>query len=258
MLIAYTPFAWAAQPTVAIAGGAWLTTDGGAACVDGQPGRMARYQAAGVPTITITYPAAATLRIAAVLGIKGAAAGAAVSVTAGGVTVNGVLRRMFGGTLGCYLLINGAAPGAVVTFRLPAGTVDVGELVALPATETGHESDWSVERVDPSESARNRGSGLTTAARVPFRRLECNLEVVGKTQVRHGGLPGGVDLDLLAELLAGDRRCIFVPRYGRTGATDVDELNATAIYGAARLARSQHAGGDWYRSSAWAEEVPAY
>lgn len=258
MLIAYTPFDWAWAPAVAIANGAWLTLDGGDACVDGQPGRAARYQAAGAPTVTLTYPSANAMRIAAVLGVKGAVAGAAVSVTAGGVTVNGVLRRMFGGTLGCFLLIDGAVASNMVTFTLPAGTVDVGELVALPATETDHETDWSIDRVDPSESSRSRGSALTTAARVPFRRLECALTATGKAQVRHGGLPGGLDLDLLAELLASDRRCIFVPRYGIPGAIDVDELNATAIYGAARLARSQHAGGDWYRSSGWAEEVPAY
>ena len=254
MLIAHS------MPTsaVAIAGGNWLTADGGAACVDGQPGRVARYQAAVAPMVTLTLATAQVTGLVAVLGIKGAAIGAPISVTTGGVTVAGVLRRMFGGTLGCFLLVDGAAADARVAYTLPAGTIDVGELVAMQVVHTGHESDWSIDVIDPTQSTRNRGSGTSSTRAVPYRRFEGALEVVGKAMARQGGMPGGLDMQQLGERLLGDQRCIFVVRFGADGIVDQDELNATAIYGVARISRSQHAGGDWYRSSSWIEEVPAY
>lgn len=259
MKIGYTPREWNTSPTVAIAGGAWLTVDGGAACVDGEPSRVARYQAAGVATVTLTLPSAVPVGVAAVLGLKGVVAGAGVTVTAGGQVVPGEVQEFADGTLGVFVLVMGAAASNTVQFALPAGTVDVGELVALPITDIEHEADWSVEVVDPSEIGRTRGSSLSTLQRVPYRRLDARLAAVGKAAVRHGGLPGGMDLERLAAVTAGGRRCLFVPRY-RTPAGGVDkaELNASAIYGKGRVGTAQHVSGDWYRSSCSIEEVPAY
>lgn len=259
MKIGYTPREWTALPTVAIAGGAWLTADGGAACVDGEPARVARYQAAGVATVTLTLPSAVQVGVAAALGLKGVAVGAAITVTTGGQVVPGMVQRFADGTLGLFVLVGGAAVSDTVQFSLPAGTVDVGELVALPTTEVEHESDWSVEIVDPSEINRTRGSGLTTLQRVPYRRLEARLAAIGKAAVRQGGLPGGMDLDRLAAVSVGGRRCIFVPRYrSPAGGTDATELNASAVFGKGRIGTAQHVSGDWYRSSCSIEEVPAY
>lgn len=252
MLIGYTPQNWLAPPQVQLQGGQWLTADQGAACVDGQPARVARYRASGVARITLTLPAAAAVGIVAVLGLRGVAPGAHITAAAGGRSASAQVVQFADGSLGAYLRIEGASAGTTVTLTLPAGTVDVGEIAALPVVEVEIERDWSVERIDPSDVLRTRGAGRVGLRRRAYRVIEVTLCAAHIADVRGGGLAAGIDWEQLAEVMLGDRRVIVIPR-----AAPAADLQRTALYGIARMQPIQHVSGNWYRSGLSAEEVPA-
>lgn len=252
MLIGYTPLDWIAAPEVSITGGVWLTADGGSACADGDPSRVARYQASGTASITLAMPGNSRIGVAAILGLRGSEVGASVSVVTGGVTTPGHVQQFADGSRGCIFIISAAAVAATALFTLPAGTVDVGELVALPAVTIDHEPDWTIAHIDPSQSARRRGGGLGTDRRRGYRQLTAPLRADTVAAVRHGGLAGGMDWDRLSAALSGNRPALAIPRQDTA-----DAIQRTAIYGSARLGEITHLRGHWYASSITVEEAPA-
>ncbi|MDO5625004.1 MAG: hypothetical protein Q4G71_09970 [Pseudomonadota bacterium] len=237
--------------TVAITGGTWLTADGGSACVDGSPTRVARYQAAGAVTVTLSLASSIAVRIAAILGLRGVAVGAAVSITAGGQSANGTVQRFPDGSLGCWIVMDAVA-AASVAFTLPAGTVDVGELVAMPAVDVPHEADWSLETIDPTELLRTRSGGAAITRCRGYRVLQVRLVPEQVDQVRRGGLGGDMDWDALAAAMAGGQRIAGIVRQ-----TPENDRQRTAIYGQGRMTPISHISGDWYGAALTLEELPA-
>ena len=238
------------------AGSAWLTSDGGSALFDGKPARATRLQrSSGNPTINVTLASAIVVRVIALLGVN---LPEGVTVTVAGTS--GVTRRLADGTVACWIVLPVAAATASVSVVITTAqsVIQIGELVIMPAVEVAHESDWSVNLVDPSQSERSLASQLATNPRQPYRQLTASFTPDGLAVARGGGLANGMDWERLRFALAMDKRCVVIPRWRTTaGEVDAVELSRTAIYGVARIAEIQHLQGDFYGSSIVAMEVPA-
>lgn len=256
MLIGYS---MPAVTNVALSAGTWLTADAGAACVDGKPARRARYSAAGAATITLTLAAAVPIRVAAMLGLRGVAAGTAVSVTAASGTVNGTVQAFADGSFGCWFVLPEGAAGNSVAFQIGAGgTIDVGELVAMPAVDVAHESDWTDAVVDPSLSVLTLGAQRATVPRKAYRTFDGVLSADGVSPVRGGGLANGMDWEQLRTALLADARCVGIPRWQLpSGAVDAVALHRSALYATGRISGIAHLGGDFYSGAIALQEVPA-
>lgn len=135
---------------------------------------------------------------------------------------------------------------------------EVGEVAVMPAVDIELGSDWSDDLVDPTEVILTRDSQPASIPRRPYRRLDTQLVVDGRGRVREAGLVGGMDWIRLRSAMTQDRRVIAIPRW-RTdaGAVDQGEVNATALYGTARLGKITHVGGDYYTATAAFIESPA-
>lgn len=264
---------------VTLSAGAWLVADGGAAMHDGRPTRRAALSwPVGTPSIgqyvaiTLQLTAPVRLRGVAALGLS-VPAGTRVEFLGpagqglGGNTVGDVTRTMPDGTTGLIAVADDTGiADASVTMRiyndcngLPWATagmpVYIGEVFAGGGVEVELGSDWSVEHEDPSQATRTRGSQLNTVRWSPYRVLSGRLVATHAALVFYGA--DGSDWTSLRAALAGDSRCIVIPRWRRTGALDPDAMNATGMYGVGRVANIQHLGGDYYEAGVRFEEVPA-
>ena len=270
-------------------GGAWLTADAGAACVDGKPARRARFRwRSDAPAIgnrcAVQFNLMPTtrIRIAAILGLRNVPAGAKVWVLgkrAGdpstaydfgmGSTITTV-RQFADGTLGAWWVLPTTADPveafevgifnalAGATWATAATTVDVGEVVAMPAVDVEIEAEWVDEPIDPTESSLTVASQPSTVRRQAYRRLTVALPADSIARVRAGGLANGMDWARLRAVMAGDRRVVAIPRWrDAAGAVDLDEVNRTALYGTGRMGGTGHLGGDYYRGSVVFQEAPA-
>lgn len=276
---------------ITLSGGAgfgWLTADNGGACFDGKPARRARlrWRNDGAPaiahTVSITLDVPLTaLGIAGVLGLKNVPAGTRVEVYGkrpadGGTTYNfggdntGTVVQFADGSYGVWFLLPiGAAAVTKIEFRLfndnagatwatAATTVDVGELVAMPALDVEMERDWSDEPVDPTEVPLSRSSQPGAVRRQPYRVFKATLTADSVAKARAGGLANGMDWSRLRTALSGNARCVAIPRWETpAGLLDATEANRTAIFGLGRMGEITHLGGDWYSSSITIQEVPA-
>lgn len=262
MLIAY---AAPAVTEVAIAGGAWLTADAGAACVDGKPARRSRLNSAGVAQITLTHAAAFKPRVIAILGLRGVAPGAIITATTGaggalgGNSASQPVVRFADGTLGAWIVTSGAVSTDVVRVTIgAAGVIDVGEMVALPAVEVAAQPDWVDELVDPTETRLSLGAQPLSTPRQSYRRIAANLTTAAVGEARGGALADGMDWDHLRVALSGDRPCAAATRYlDGAGAVDPTALHRSACYGTGRLGPTAHLGGDWYGAAFALTEAPA-
>ncbi len=275
--------------TISLPGTAiWLTTDGGAACVDGFPTRRARllWRNDAVPSLfhyvspVLAFAGAAQIRLFAVLGLLNVPPGTIVEIWGSrsgdtdwpydfGGGNSGLVAQFADGTRGAWFVLPTTADPvvgielriynsfSVGTWATPATQVEIGEVVAMPAVDIELASDWSDELVDPTEVNLTRDSQPRSVARLPYRRIEGGLTVDGRAAVRGGGL-GGSDWAQLRFAMSGNRRVVAIPRWRtNAGAVDQAEVNATALYGTGRLGKVLHAGGDYYNASIAFVESPA-
>ena len=264
------------------AGQAWLTSDNGSACFDLKPARVSRlrWRNDAVPTVghwvavRVDLPLT-KLRVAAFLGLKGIPEGVMVRVygrrdadaapTYTFLNTNQAnVVRLADGTFAAWLLLHPDSEPVkqlewrvynqvgAATWATAATTLDIGELMAMPAVDVPLGSDWSVERIDPSESVLSVASQVGTNPRQPYRRLTANVSIDSAAAARGGGLANGMDWDRLGAALTQDKRCVAIPR-----TTDAAEIARTAIYGTGRLGQIQHLGGDYYSTSLMVAESPA-
>jgi hypothetical protein len=278
------------KPTaIALSGGAgyaWLTSDNGTACYDGKPARKSRFRwrndavpaIAHTVALTLTLAAATPVGICAVLGLANVPAGVQVKVFGkragdagptwdfGGQNTATVVQ-FADGTFGAWFVLpDGAAAvtqvaftfynnNAGATWATAATTVDVGELVALPAVEIPIDKGWTQQLVDPSARSMTRGSQVAVDPRTPYRLLQCAFSPspAGEAPVRFGGLANGMDWDKVGAAVAGGGRCVVIPR-----SAAADRINATAQYGiCSSVGATQHLTGPLWRKEMAFQELPA-
>jgi len=231
------------MPTVtniALAGGTWLTADTWKALVDGRPSRAARIQRSGTVTLTVTLNRAIIPGVVALLGLN---VPVNTAITAAGA--NTTAQTLPGAPRCAWLLPTDTTPTQTVTITIAGtGLLQIGELAIMPAAEVPIEPDWTVELIDPSESTRDRGSQIATAARVPYRRLTAQLQAQGIATMRAW--------ESLRMNLTQDRRTIAIPRPG-----DHVSLRRSAIYGVGRIGMISHLGGNWFSAPITLDELPA-
>ncbi|CAN7388556.1 hypothetical protein LJR143_002173 [Pseudoxanthomonas sp. LjRoot143] len=239
------------------AGAAWLTSDEGAALVDGKPGRAARVQRISGPlAITLNFQSPIVLGVVALLGLN---LPEGVTITAAGAA--GVTRRLADGSVGCWLLAAPAAPVAslVVVIDAAQTVVEIGEIVAMKSVTVRLSEGWSLQRVDTSVHARNRGGQVFTAAGASYRRFTGSLAGVATAEARGGGLANGEDWETIAAALTGGRRCVVIPQY-RTlpgGVFDAALCNRTALYGIAlEVPGPQNIQRQYFSGTMTVEEIP--
>lgn len=264
--------------------GSWLTADGAAACYDGKPSRKARMQwrSDAVPAVDhfvgvdLVFTAPTRIGVVALLGLANVPVGTKLIINArretdpannydlGRGTNQATVIEFADGTRGCWIVAPlDNTPVVRVGFRIyndvagatwanAATTIDIGELVAMPAVEIEHESSWDMPLVDPSSGGRSRGSQSYVSRRTPYRRLQAAFPPEYVNKVRGGGLANGMDWTKLAYAVAGQRRMAAIVR-----TLSQAETNATAIYGTAALSGERHAGGDYYSAGIVVEEEPA-
>lgn len=247
---------------IALAGGSWLTSDGGAALFDGKPARVARLNASGTPAITATFAASFKPRIVGVLGLKGVEPGAAVRVTSpaslGGNAGSAVAVRFADGTVGAWIVTDGEVSTSSLTVTVAgAGAVDIGELVAMPAGEVEIERAWEFHLLDPTELTRGRASQVTAPRGTPYRTFRAPLAAVGPAKAQ-ALLGEDMSWQQLQAAVAGARRAVGIPRWRLPdGSLDESGINSTAIYGICRLPLIGHMGGNYFTGEVEFEEVPA-
>lgn len=290
MLIGYSMPSVTAIALGGGAGTAWMTTDGGAACHDGKPARRARFRwrddgapaIAHTVSITLTWAIATQVRVVAVLGLKNVPAGVKVEIYGKRPADAGTTYDFTGGNAGTVVqLVDGSfaawfvLPAAVepvqkvefrfyndlagATWATAATLVDAGELVAMPAVDIPHESDWNDEPVDPTDSATLTNSAQPTSVRrQAYRRINATLTAGSAAEVRGAALANGMDWERVRAALLGDQRCCCIPRWATTaGAVDVAALHRTALYGTGRIGAIEHLGGDHYGATTGFQEAPA-
>jgi len=225
---------------VSLTGGTWLTADAGAALTDGRPSRAARIQRSGTVTLTASL---ATPIVPGVIALLGLNLAAGVNVTAAGASTT--THALPDGTTCAILLPTTTASTSSVAVKVSgSGLLHIGELIAMPAVDIPIEPGWATDLIDPSETTRDRGSQIATAARTPYRRLTAALQAQGASMLtlwHH-----------LRHALTRDRRVIAIPRH-----TDPASRHLTAHYGTARLGPITHLGGNWFSSTLTLDELPA-
>lgn len=290
MLIGYSMPAVSAIALSGGAGYAWLTSDNGSACYDGKPARRARlrWRNDAVPaighTLSITLDIASTpLRVVAALGLKNVPAGAKVEVYGkraadAGTTYNfggsntGTVVKLADGSFAAWFVLPATATAvekiefrifndvAGVTWATAATTVDVGELVAMPAVDIKIDAGWSQPFVDPTQTSSTRGSQVTAVPLTAYRELAGTFSLSAETTVRYAALANSMDWDRLAIALSGARRCVAIPRWetvGGNGVVSSSKLNAHAMYGVAtEIGDSAHVRGPWWQKAMKFREIP--
>lgn len=241
-----------------------------AALVDGHPARVARILGgAGSVRLRLNWSAPAEIRIVAVLGLtcpagtstvltgKRAGDGVYALALGGNTAMQEVTLLPDGSRAAWFVLDEGVGPLVGLQLEVEAAAFDVGEIVVLQGVELGHQTEWSVERVDPSLRERTLGSSVNVVTRRTYRKLQMTFTPLALAEMRGQGLANGMDLDALGCAVTGGARVAAIPRWSlQGGAIDVTELHRTAIYGQATPGQASHLGGNYY-SSGWAfEEIP--
>lgn len=266
--------------STSLAGGGYLgaTQDG---LYDGIPARVARVQwattagtTASWVALTLTFTVASTIRVVGLLGVTLPVGTQVLAKLVNGATVLGTVSQRLralppGEATGAWLVFPAAIAGAtglqVLIYNdvngvasIAANTVfEVGELVAMSATDLRLQADWGIELVDPSEADLTRDSQASVVDREPYRRFEGNLSAGSFDEVYSGGL-AGQDWSSLQAAIAADRRCVAIPRWTADGVTvDDDKVAATAVYGRGTIGRFVHQGGDIFTATLAVQESPA-
>lgn len=240
-----------------------------AALIDGAPASVARISGgAGTASLRLDWATATKIRVVAALGLT-CPAGTLLTLTGkragdagyahalGGNAASQVAVQLVDGSRAAWFVLPAdTAPLVGLQLQVATGGFDVGELVAMQAAELNAEPSWTVERVDPSESARTLGGGLNTVQRRSYRRLKVALTPSHLTEVWGAGLAGGLDWDGLVMHSAGDRRVAALVRWGQEGAINVAELHRLAVFGRGAAGPIGHLGGNYYNTGWTFEEVP--
>lgn len=261
MLLAYPA---PAVSGISIAGATWLTADGGAACYDGRPSRRAR--ASGTPAITLTFAAAFVPRVIAALNLSGVAPGTSITATTGaggalgGNSTSATAVQFADGSIGAWIVTGNTVSTDAIKISIGAtGTIDIGELVAMPAVSLPIMDGWRIATVDPSVNTRTKGAQLNTVAHSAYRVLSATLAPMGVAATRNGGLGNGMDLMSLAAALRGGARGCAIAHYLDldTRALDPAMVNATALYGVATtLPDPANVQRQWSGADLVIEEIP--
>lgn len=285
MLIAYSmPALTSLALTATQAGAAFLgsTEDG---LTDTLPARVARLQwmtAAGQViadhiTLSLRLSVSKAYRVACVLGLTlpiGTKVRAELyDAHSGGALVAAITTRtqeLPDGTVGAWFVWPSGTPASirldVLVYNDVAGSAsigietvfEIGEIAVMPAIEVAHESDWSDERIDPSESVMTRDSQPATVGRVAYRKLDATLSASGAAAARGGGLSDGMDWSKLRRTFEADARVMAIPRWRNDAlAIDLDWVAQSALYGTARMGAIVHLGGDVYGAQVAFIEAPA-
>lgn len=239
------------------------------ALVDGAPASIARISGgAGSAALRLDWADPVSVRIVAALGLS-CPVGTALTLTGrrvedagythalgGNATTQGVVQLVDGSRAAWFILPKATPPLVGLQLQVGADAFDVGELAVLQAVEVEAEPEWSVERVDPSQSVRTLGGGLNTIQRRTYRRLKVALTPAHLAQAWGGGLDGGMDWDALVMHAAGDQRLAALVRWGREGAIDSAELHRQAVFGRGVAGAIGHLGANFYDIGWTFEEVP--
>lgn len=241
-----------------------------AALADGRPTSITRLSGgASAVRLRLTWPAAAGVRVVGMLGLScpvgtslkltGRKAGdAAYGQALGGASITQKVVELVDGSRAAWWVLP-AGNVALVGIQVEIGVagLDVGELFAHQAVDLPIEPGSEAERIDPSIVERTLGAGVNVVARRTYRRIRFTPQTDRLQVARQGGLGGGMDWERLAMAAAGGARMSLVPRWGKDGALDVEELHRTALYGTVVAGSAGHAGGNQFRSGGWvADELP--
>lgn len=251
MLIGYG----APPQSVALAGGTWLTADGGAALFDGKPARRARIARTGVLSINVTLEVAIVPGIIAVLGLN---VPPGVEITAAGASARTI--RLPDGSVCAWLFPVGSAlvSAVAVTIDTVVTNVEVGEVAIFSAVDMGIKDGWAVAHVDSSVHTRTKGGQVNTVLGPLYRRLTATLTGRPTEVVRNGGL-AGLDWEAISHAMAGRRRSCVVPQYRdmQTKAFDPVLAARSAIYGyATQLPTAENISRQYFSGYLEFEEVP--
>lgn len=287
MLIGYTPreVIGPANVTGAVTTSAtWLTADGGAALFDGKPARKARLQwPAGTPLVTQYVAISATLQVHVALRVL-ALLGTTLPVGCrvdflgagsdglGGSCDNARTVRMPDGTVGVWAVAredDALETGVEIriyndvdglTWAVGGTVVDLGEVVAMPGVDIPLGDGWQVSTVEPSEVARTRGGQINVARLSAYRTFAGRIPGQAVAAIRGAGLANEMDMDSLAAVLRGGRRCAVIPHWKdlRTRQLDPIMVNRSAIYGyASQIPDTTNLQRGWFEGQLSAEEIPA-
>jgi len=180
--------------SIALSGGSWLTADTWEALVDARPSRAARIQCSGSVTLTVSMNRAIVPGVIALLGLN---TYAGIYVSAAGASAT--THTLPDGSACAYLLSTATTPTSSISVSIAAsGLLHIGELAIMPVVDIPIEPGWATELIDPTESTRDRGSQLATAARVPYRRLTAHMQAQSAATARQW--------DALRMALSQDRR----------------------------------------------------
>lgn len=256
MLIAHS---MPAVNNVALSGGAgaaWLTADGSAALFDGRPARKARLQwrndatpaLAHTVTLTLSLAASTTLRVIALLGLSlpagvlvhvRGAAGAAL----GGNTQTQRTVRFADGSVGVWFVTAGTHSGTSLeivihndrdgaTWATSATTVDIGEVVAMPALEVPAMLDMGDALEDSSLIGATLALQPAVVRRAARRRLSMSVNLTNAA----GTYTAADSLAVIRNALRGASRAAIIPmlrqpQQGVGAPFDYALINAQAVYG---------------------------
>lgn len=242
--------------SVALAGGTWLTEDGGAALFDGRPARRARIARSGALAINIVLDQAIVPGIIAVLGTN---LPPGTPVTAAGAT--GVTVRLPDNSVCAWLFPTGSALVSSVAVEIDTvvTNVEIGEIAVFAAVDVGIKDGWAVAIVDDSAHTRTKGGQLNTVPGATYRRLTATLSGRPTEVARMGGL-SGMDWETVAHALRGRRRSCVIPQYRDMATKAFDPLLAarSAIYGyATQLPTVENISRQYFTGYIEFEEIPA-
>lgn len=263
MLIAYPP---PALNTVALTNATWAGTTSGK-LTDGQPATLARLTTSGTPSITLTFASAFVPRVIPLLGLRGAiAAGDIVTATTGaggalgGNSASQAVVQLPDGSLACWIITGGTVSTTTIKITINrTGTLDIGEVAAMPGVDLGLRDGWTSERIDPSPKSRTRGQQVVTRTLRSYRRFSGLITPAAVEAVRKGGLAGGMDWDTLSARLSGGARCAVIPQYHDmlTKLPDYALAQKEAVYGVAvELPGPSNLQRQYFSAGIAVEEVP--
>lgn len=282
MLIGYSQGEIPSVATIGGAGGGRFLNGTQSGLVDGIPARVARliwYTTAGTTATTLSIPLSFAQernhRIAVVLGLT-LPPGTLMRVRLKDALSNVVAFidqravRFANGSTGAWFVFPVGTPASkladLVIFNDVNGVAsiaanqvfDIGEFAVMPAVDIAIQEDWSDESNDPTETTLTRDSQPASVGRLPYRKVEANLSASSYGQVYSAALEGGMDWAKVRQAFAGDSPVIAIPRWrDASGALVQDLVNATGLFGTARMGKVQHLGDDIYSAGLTFTESPA-
>ena len=250
--------------------------------VDGIPARAARmiwFTTAGNTSTTLTIPIAFSQprknRIAVVLGLS-LPVGTLMRVRLKDALSNVVAFidqravRFANGSTGAWFVFPAGMPDSklvdLIIFNDVNGVAaiaanqvfDIGEFAVMLAVDIAIQEDWADESIDPTETTLTRDSQPASVGRLPYRKVDANLSASSYGQVYGAALDGGMDWTKLRQAFAGDTPVVAIPRWrDESGALVQDLVNATGLFGTARMGKVQHLGDDIYSAGVTFTESPA-